>query len=95
MFVTNPTTIPNFFPAAQLAEMEQVKVLVLVPENPKREGSKAWHRFNILLDIHRAGGTVADYIARGGRYASLSWNVERGLVQLVPLTKMTPAGALI
>ena len=51
---------------------DEAKITVLVKENPKREGSEAHRRFK----LYRTGMTVADYLAKGGTGADLTWDTK-------------------
>lgn len=53
-------------------------IRVLAQTNPKRPGSASYPRF----ELYRDGDTVAQYMARGGRRADITWDVDKGFIKL-------------
>jgi hypothetical protein len=53
------------------------RIRVLVP-NPKKVGSKAWHRFNLYKD----GMTPGEYLRAGGTREDLHWDEKRGFIAI-------------
>lgn len=67
-------------------------IQLLVKENPKRTGSRAHKKFEILME--HEGKTLAEYKAREGKFSSLDmekgwpateirWSLSLGLIKLV------------
>lgn len=63
-------TSPNFPPESE--------VTLLTKNNPKREGSKSFDRY----ENYAVAGTVGEYIAAGGTYADLKYDAEHGFVSV-------------
>lgn len=57
---------------------EDAKVKLLVESNPKRAGSKSAERFEAWFGSE----TVGDYLAKGGTYQDVAFDVGRGFVQI-------------
>lgn len=57
---------------------EDAKVTLLVDKNPKKANSKSAERFE-----HYTGSeTVGDYLAKGGTYQDIAYDVGRGFVKI-------------
>lgn len=52
------------------------KVSFLVEGNPKRGASQ------VRFEAYRSATTVAEYIAKGGTYADIAWDVGHGLIKV-------------
>lgn len=60
---------------------EDAKITLNVTENPKKEGSKSRARFE-----HYFGSeTVGDYLAKGGTYQDIAYDIGRGFVTIEPV----------
>ena len=57
---------------------EDAKITVMVEANPKKEGSKARERFQHYFKA----ATVGDYLAAGGTYQDIAYDVGRQFVQV-------------
>lgn len=57
---------------------EDAPLKVLVEENPKKQGSKARERF----DYYFKAKTVGDYLAAGGTYQDIAYDLPRGFIQV-------------
>lgn len=55
---------------------EGAKLTVNVAENPKKEGSASRERF----DHYFKAGTIGDYLAAGGTYQDVAYDVGRGFI---------------
>lgn len=55
-----------------------LKIQLLVDENPKRKKSDSWHRFN----LYRTGMTIAEYIAAGGMPGDINYDVKHQLISV-------------
>jgi len=53
-------------------------IKVLAKENPKKEGSKSYDRFN----LYKSDITVKQYVEAGGKRDDLRWDSERGHIQI-------------
>lgn len=62
---------------AREADLDVIELLAA--ENPKRAGTKTWHRFA----LYRTGMTVAEFLAAGGRRVDLSWDAQRQFIRIV------------
>lgn len=54
------------------------KIKMLVDKNPKREGTKAHDKW----EIYRNGMTVSEYLEKGGKSHTLSWDVNHDLISV-------------
>jgi len=52
------------------------KIQVVVPKNPKREGSNGYKIFN----LYKSGMTIREFLKSGGRTIDLDWDRERGFI---------------
>jgi hypothetical protein len=57
---------------------EDAALKLLVEENPKKEGSKARERFQHYFKSK----TVGDYLAAGGTYQDIAYDVGRSFIQV-------------
>lgn len=57
---------------------EDAKVKLLVDKNPKKAGSKSAERF----EAYTGSETVGDYLAKGGTYQDIAYDVGRGFVKI-------------
>lgn len=57
---------------------EKAKLTVLVKENPKREGSKAYDKFERYFKAK----TVGAFFEMGGTSANLDWDVDHGYIKV-------------
>jgi len=57
---------------------ESAKIKILAEENPKKEGSKAYDVFKLYKD----GSTVGDFLAAGGSYQDIAYNVGRAFISV-------------
>lgn len=57
---------------------EDAPVKLLVQENPKKEGSKARERFQHYFKSK----TVGDYLAAGGTYQDIAYDLGRAFIQV-------------
>jgi hypothetical protein len=55
-----------------------LKIKQLVAVNPKKPGSASAKRF----DLYRKSKTVSDYIAAGGTYGDLRWDLDHRLISV-------------
>ncbi len=62
------------------------KIRILVAANPKKPGSKAWHRFNLYKD----GMTVNEFLRAGGTRSDLHYDTRNKFIDLP--TIFTPPG---
>lgn len=53
-------------------------IKVLAKENPKREGSDGYKRF----ELYRKNKTVGAFLKAGGTAADLRWDVEKGFIKV-------------
>jgi hypothetical protein len=58
---------------------KQLKIKVLVEDNPKRTGTLSFERFA----LYETGMTVEEYVAAGGRSGDIGYDVEAGYIALV------------
>lgn len=58
---------------------KQVKIKLLVDENPKRTGTLAFERFA----LYENDMTVEEYVAAGGRTGDIGYDVAAGYIELV------------
>ena len=68
------------------------RIRILVPSNPKKPGSMAWHRFN----FYKEGMTADQFRAAGGRRDDLLNDTAKGYIAIdVPIdaTTTAPAGS--
>ncbi len=56
----------------------EAKITLLVKENPKRSGSNA----HAVYALYRDGMTVSDFIAAGGSYSDLKWDMKHKSVKI-------------
>jgi len=56
---------------------EQV-ITLLSKENPKREGTKAFKKW----ELYKNGMTVGEYLDKGGKRSTLRWDVLHGLISI-------------
>ena len=70
---------------SKFAEMypEDSKVKLLVKENPKKEGSASRERF----DHYFNSKTVGDFLAAGGTYADIAYDIGRMHIQVEVVNK--------
>lgn len=59
--------------------LPDMKIKVLVKENPKREGSASYARFAHYFNSK----SVADFIAAGGTYGDIKWDIEHNFISVV------------
>ena len=52
------------------------RIQILVPKNPKREGSGGYKRF----ELYKSGMKIRDFLEKGGKTIDLDWDRERGFV---------------
>ena len=52
------------------------KIQVIVPKNPKREGSNGYKRFG----LYKTGITIREFLKAGGKTIDLDWDRERGFI---------------
>lgn len=52
------------------------RIQILVPKNPKREGSGGYKRFS----IYKPAMKIRDYLSSGGKTIDLDWDRERGFI---------------
>ena len=52
------------------------KIQVIVPKNPKREGSNGYKRFG----LYKTGMTIREFLKAGGKTIDLDWDRERGFI---------------
>ena len=64
---------------ARLGDYAAREIRVLVTSNPKQVNSKSRARF----DLYRDGMTVEEYLAAGGIWPDIRWDLERGFIELV------------
>lgn len=57
---------------------DTAKVTLLVKENPKREGSASYERF----EGYKGAKTVADALANGVTRADLDWDAKHGYITI-------------
>lgn len=57
---------------------EDAPVKLLVETNPKKEGSAARERFQYYFD----SATVGDYLAKGGTYQDVAYDIGRGFIKV-------------
>lgn len=57
---------------------DDARITVLVDKNPKKEGSKAHERFKLYANAK----TVKDFIAAGGTYSDIAYNVGRQFIKV-------------
>jgi len=57
---------------------EDMKLTVLVDENPKKQGSKSRERF----EHYFTSKTVGDFLAKGGTYADIAYDLGRSRIKL-------------
>ena len=57
---------------------EDAAIKLLVTENPKKEGSAAKERFQHYFKSK----TVGDYLAAGGTYQDIAYDVGRAFIQI-------------
>jgi len=57
---------------------EDAPVKVLVQANPKKVGSKAAEMF----ELYTGSATVGDFLAKGGTYQDIAYNVGRGFIKV-------------
>lgn len=62
---------------AREADLDVIELLAA--ENPKRAGTKTWHRFA----LYKTGMTVAEFLEAGGRRVDLSWDAQRQFIRIV------------
>lgn len=53
-------------------------IITAVAPNPKRPGTATFLRYR----HYRIGDTVDEFVARGGRWGDVGWDVPRGFIQL-------------
>ncbi len=61
------------------SEFAGKKLKLLTKENPKRAGSGAFKRFELYSDVK----TVDDFIAAGGTYGDIKYDLEAGYIEVV------------
>ena len=59
-----------------LKTFDKTKIVLIGTDNPKREGSKSWDRFE-LYTVHN---TVESYLNNGGKRADLAWDQSHGFI---------------
>lgn len=59
-------------------EADTRKIKLLVKENPKREGSASYDRF----ELYRKAKTVADFVEAGGSTADVRYDEKAGYIQV-------------
>ena len=52
------------------------KIQVIVPKNPKREGSNGFKRFG----LYKTGMVIREFLKAGGKTIDLDWDRERGFI---------------
>lgn len=58
---------------------DEQKITILVKENPKRVGTKAWDKF----EAYEGAKTVGEYLAKGiGGRSTLSYDVEHEYIKI-------------
>lgn len=57
---------------------EDAPVTLTVETNPKKEGSAARERFQHYF----SSKTVGDYLAKGGTYADIAYDIGRGFIKV-------------
>ncbi len=57
---------------------EDAPIKLLVEENPKKKGSKSAERF----EAYTGAKTVGDYLAAGGTYQDIAYDIGRQFVQV-------------
>lgn len=57
---------------------EDMKLTCLVDENPKKQGSKSRDRF----EHYFTSKTVGDFLAKGGTYADIAYDLGRSRIKL-------------
>ena len=65
------------------AAATEAKIKLLVKDNPKREGSASYNRF----ELYKSSKTVSEFIAAGGTRADLAWDAARGYIAIAPTAK--------
>jgi hypothetical protein len=64
------------------------KIRVLRPTNPKKPGTKAWHRFNLYKD----GMTTNEALRAGLTREDLRYDIEHGFIEIVTHDNSAPTG---
>lgn len=59
-------------------EADTRKIKLLTKENPKREGSESFKRF----ELYRKSKTVADFIAAGGTAGDVRYDANAGYIEV-------------
>lgn len=69
-------------PAKQTGRKERIRkdaiIRVQVTENPKREGSSSYARFENYVD----GMTVGQFLQKGGQLADIRWDTSKNFISL-------------
>ena len=59
---------------------DDMRVIVKVEPNPKKQGSKSFDRYA----LYQVGMTVSDFIRAGGSKGDVQWDVGRSYIELAP-----------
>lgn len=73
-----PRGMPAVTDVGRLSRDSGLLIRILVTGNPTREGSKVHERWT----WYRDGGTVADFVAKGGSLGDVKCHISRGWIKL-------------
>lgn len=70
-------------PTGKRAEMHAKRIKVLISKNPKREGTKAWKKFEVYKTAKTVGEALEKGAKVGYKMSTLNYDVKHKFIQLV------------